>query len=109
MDEERRAKEIGETTEETAQRGFGRIITLFFVYLIGIPASIIYWILSIIFWLGCWLVAWGGFFLMFIFVWVVNLFRPMPKEWGYRYVPQEDWFLSREDLKEKYGKHPDAQ
>ena len=106
MDEERRAKEIGETADETSQRGAGRVIILVLLYLIGIPASIVYWILSIIFWVGCWIIAWAGFIVMFVIFWVVNLFRPMPKEWGYRYVSQEDWFLTREELKAKYGKHP---
>jgi hypothetical protein len=60
--------------------------------------------MSIIFWLGCWLFAWIGFFVIFLVMWVVNLFRPMPEEWGYRHVKQEDWFLSRDELEDKYGK-----
>ena len=107
MEKEGRAKEIGQTAEEGAQHGFGRIIVLFFIYLVGIPASVIYWVLSIIFWLGCWILAWLGFFVMFVIFWVVNLFRPMPKEWGYRYVSQEDWHLTHEELQQKYGKPPE--
>jgi fatty acid desaturase len=103
MEEERRAKEIGETAEETSQRGAGRYIILFFIYLIGIVASIIYWIVSIVLWFGSWLIAWVGFFIIFVIMWVIGLFRPMPKEWGYRYIKQEDWFLSREELEKKYG------
>jgi hypothetical protein len=103
MDEEKRAKEIGETAEETSQRGVGRYIVLFLIYLIGIVASIIYWIVSIVLWLGAWLVAWVGFILIFCVMWVVNLFRPMPEEWGYRYVKQEDWFLTSDELAQKCG------
>ncbi len=106
MDEERRAKEIGETAEEGSQRGAGRAIIIILLYIIGIPASIIYWVLSIIFWLGCWLIAWIGFAVMFLVMWVINLFKPMPKVWGYRHVAQEDWFLSHEELKNKHGDSP---
>lgn len=103
MDEEKRAKEIGETAEEWSQKGIGRYIALFFIYLIGIPASILYWIVALLLWIGGWLIAWVGFIIIFCGMWVVNLFRPMPKEWGYRYVKQEDWFLSSEELGNKYG------
>ena len=101
---EGRAKEIGQTVEESSQGGMGRYVALFFIYLIGIPASILYWIISIMLWLGCWIMAWVGFAAIFAVMWIVNLFRPMPKEWGYRYVAQEDWFLSREELAKKHGK-----
>ncbi len=104
MDEEKRAKEIGETAEECSQKGFGRYIALFFIYLIGIPASILYWIIALVLWTGGWLFACIGFFFIFIVTWILNLFRPMPKEWGYRYVEQEDWPLSSEELALKHGK-----
>jgi Flp pilus assembly protein TadB len=103
MDDERRAKEIGETAEERSQKGAGRYIILFFIYLIGIVASVIYWIISIILWLGAWLIAWVGFIVIFCVMWVVNIFRPMPKEWGYRYIDQEDWFLTSDELKAKHS------